>query len=151
MAITNLKDTIGHQAPSQPARTKAKVEQLKQDSEIKKALEQTAGSREPARLSVDKKQKMFLGTYAVVLLSLGALYYLLRLHVFNIGEALIAFLQRADLGALAIATVVAIGKSVDVYLIDRVDDAVAEYNIRRILKLVLRACDRADCHIGALR
>jgi len=72
----------------------------------------------------------------VILLSLGALYYLLRLHVFNIGDTLIAFLQRADLGGLAIATVVAIGKSIDVYLIDRVDDAVAEYNIRRILKLV---------------
>ncbi len=136
MATTNLKDTLEHQVPSSPARTKAKVEQLKQDSEIKKALEQTAGGREPAPLTVNKKQKMFLGTYVVILLSLGALYYLLRLHVFNIGDTLIAFLQRADLGGLAIATVVAIGKSIDVYLIDRVDDAVAEYNIRRILKLV---------------
>src|SRR3989454_4359075 len=136
MATTNPKDALAHQVSSSPARTKAKVEQLKQDSEIKKALEQTAGSREPAPLTVNKKQKMFLGTYVVILLSLGALYYLLRLHLFNIGDTLIAFLQRADLGALAIATVVAIGKSIDVYLIDRVDDAVAEYNIRRILKLV---------------
>jgi small-conductance mechanosensitive channel len=136
MATAELNKTLARPGTDSSPDTKSKVEQLKQDSEIKKALEQTAGSKEPAPLTVNKKQKMFLGTYAVILLSLGALYYLLRLHVFNIGDASIAFLQRADLGALAIATVVAITKSVDVYLIDRVDDAVAEYNIRRILKLV---------------
>lgn len=47
-----------------------------------------------------------------------------------------AFLQRADLGALASATVIVLMKSIDVFLIDSVDNAVAEYNIRRVLKLI---------------
>jgi small-conductance mechanosensitive channel len=49
---------------------------------------------------------------------------------------LLAFLQRADLGAIGIATAIALFKSIDVYLIDRVDDPVAKYNIRRVLKLI---------------
>src|SRR5207245_6400818 len=63
-------------------------------------------------------------------------YYLLRLHLLDIGAAALSFLQRADVGAIAIATIVALFKSIDVYLIDRVDDPVAEYNIRRVLKLI---------------
>jgi small-conductance mechanosensitive channel len=49
---------------------------------------------------------------------------------------MLTFSRRALLGAIAIATVVAIAKSIDVYLIDRVDDHVAQYNVRRVLKLI---------------
>ncbi len=111
------------------------VEELKQQGDIKKALQQTAGAQ-PAPSTVQKKQKFFLGTYIVVLLVLGGLYYLLRLHLLGITAGVLSFLQRADLGAIAIATIVALFKSIDVYLIDRVDDPVAEYNIRRVLKLI---------------
>src|SRR5438309_1723468 len=104
--------------------TEAKVEQLKQHSDIQKALKQTAAAKETSSPTVEKKQKMFLGTYALVVVVLGAVYYILKLQLFNLGQPLIAFLQRADLGAIAIATVIAAGKSIDVYLIDRVDDAV---------------------------
>ena len=111
------------------------VEELKQQGDIKKALQQTAGAQ-PAPSTVQKKQKFFLGTYVVVVFVLGGLYYLLRLHRFDIAAGVLSFLQRADLGAIAIATIVALFKSIDVYLIDRVDDPVAEYNIRRVLKLI---------------
>ena len=111
------------------------VQELKQQGDIKKALQQTAGAQ-PAPSTVQKKQKFFLGTYVVVLLVLGGLYYLFRLHLLDIAPAVLSFLQRADLGAIAIATIVALFKSIDVYLIDRVDDPVAEYNIRRVLKLI---------------
>lgn len=113
-----------------------KVEELKQHSDIKKALQQTAGVASVSSPHVEKKQKMFLVTYLVSLVLLAGLYYLLRLQFMPLGPALRAFLQRADLGAIGIATVIALVKSIDVFLIDRVDDAVAEYNIRRVLKLI---------------
>ena len=50
MATTDVRQ-IAHQVSSSPTQTEARVEQLKQDSEIKKALEQTAGAKEPAPLS----------------------------------------------------------------------------------------------------
>jgi small-conductance mechanosensitive channel len=115
-----------------PANTDAKVEQLKQQSDIKKALKQTGGAQETASPSVEKTQKMFLLTYGLVLLVLGTLYYVLKLSFFNTGQSVTTFLLRADLGAMVIATT----KSIDVLLVERVDDPVSEYNIRRILKLV---------------
>ena len=114
---------------------KDKVEELKQHGDIKKALEQTGGPP-VSRPQVEKKQKTFLLTYLVVLLLLLVIYYMLRLEFVPVGPALRAFLHRADLGAIAIATVFTLVKSIDVFLIDRVDDAVAEYNIRRVLKLI---------------
>jgi small-conductance mechanosensitive channel len=114
----------------------SEVQRLKQHSDVKKALKQT-GSVPPATPpTVEKKQKMFLGTYVLVLLILAGFYFFLRLPLFGIAEALRPFLQRADLGAMTIASVIAVFKSVDVYLIDRVEDTVAEYNIRRVLKLI---------------
>jgi small-conductance mechanosensitive channel len=116
-------------------RQKDKVEELKQHGDIKKALEQTGGGP-VSRPQVEKKQKMFLLTYVVSLLLLLGLYYMLRLEFVPVGPTVRAFLHRADLGAMAIATVITLVKSIDVFLIDRVDDAVAEYNIRRVLKLI---------------
>ncbi|HEV7398183.1 MAG TPA: mechanosensitive ion channel family protein [Pyrinomonadaceae bacterium] len=121
-------------APS--ANRDAEVERLKQRSDIKKALQQTAGAPVTSAPTVEKKQKFFLGTYLLLLIILAGLYYLLRLQWFGIAPAWLSFLQRADLGAIGIATVIASAKTIDVYLVDRVSDPVAEYNIRRILKLI---------------
>src|SRR5947209_3181165 len=90
---------------------KAEVEDLKQQSDIKKALQQTAGAPPAPSPTVEKKQKMFLGTYAVIFLVLAGAYYFLQLHLFTLSPALLKFLQRADLGALAIATVICVFKS----------------------------------------
>jgi len=49
-----------------------------------------------------EKQKFFLGTYVVVVLVLGGLYYLLRLPLLDVGAAVLSFLRRADQGAIAI-------------------------------------------------
>ncbi|HSS22776.1 MAG TPA: mechanosensitive ion channel family protein [Pyrinomonadaceae bacterium] len=114
----------------------ANVEELKQRSDVKKALQQTAGAQPATSPRVEKKQKIFFRTYALFLLVFVGFYYLLKLQLIAISPAILTFLQRATLGAIAIATTIALVKSIDVYLIDRVDDAVAEYNIRRILKLI---------------
>jgi small-conductance mechanosensitive channel len=118
-----------------PGGQDAKVEELKQQSDIKKALQQTAGQPPPST-KVEKKHKMFLGTYVLLVLLFVGVYYFLKIRLFAIGPAMLTFSRRALLGAIAIATVVAIAKSIDVYLIDRVDDHVAQYNVRRVLKLI---------------
>src|SRR5882762_7399066 len=115
-----------------PKDRESEVEALKQQSDVQKALKQTAGGPPTPSPTVEKKQKVFFLTYAVVLLLLTGLYYFLKHYVLQVGR----FPPKAVLGAIAIATVVTAVKSIDVYLIDRVDDAVAEYNIRRVLKLV---------------
>jgi small-conductance mechanosensitive channel len=114
----------------------AEVEELKQQTDVKKALQQTAGAQPAPKTSVETQHRKFLGAYGLFLLLLGAFYYFLKLQFLPLSPTWLAFLLRADLGAIAIATLVTIVKSLDVYLLDRVKNAVTEFNIRRILKLI---------------
>jgi small-conductance mechanosensitive channel len=119
-----------------PKSRAAAVEELKQQTDVKKALQQTAGVQPPVKTNVETQQRKFLGVYALFLFLLGVCYYFLKIQMLPLSPAWLAFLLRADLGTIAIATLVTVVKSIDVYLLDRVDDAVAEFNIRRILKLI---------------
>jgi hypothetical protein len=53
--------------------------------------------------------------------------------------------------AIAIATVIVLVKSIDVFLIDRVDDSVAEYNIRRVLRRHLPTPHSPHRHLSTFR
>ena len=116
--------------------TEEKVQELKQDSDIQKALDQTAQPKEDIRVPAERKQKLFLGSYLLLLLLLSGGYYLLRLRLLPIGETYLPFLQRMLLGAMAIDITLALARAVDVYFISRVQDSASSYNIRRIVRLV---------------
>ena len=81
------------------------VEQLKQQEDVKRALKQTAGNKETARPAVETKHKLFIGTYALVLIALGGVYYLLRLRFFGFAGRYLPLLQRLILGVMAIVLV----------------------------------------------
>jgi small-conductance mechanosensitive channel len=119
-----------------PVTTEEKIEQLKQDSDVQKALDQTASPREAVVIPTESKQKLFLGTYFVILLLLSACYYLLRLRLFRVGEAYLPLLQRLLLGTMAIVISIGVAKAVDYYFISRLTDSVSQYNMRRIVKLI---------------
>jgi small-conductance mechanosensitive channel len=119
------------------ASTKEKVEELKQDTEVQKALEQTTPPQETATPPGKRKRKFFLTPYFLALVLLGTGYYLLHLAVFHIAETYYLFLRRFCLGSIAIVMALAIAKTLDTYLISKVEDAASEYNIRRILNLVI--------------
>jgi small-conductance mechanosensitive channel len=116
--------------------TKEKVEKLKQDSEIQKALDQTAAPEQALSLPSKRRHKFFLTTYLLVLALLGASYYLVHLRIVHIADAYFPFLQRLCLGSFAIVAVLTVARALDFYLINNVHDAASKYNIRRILKLV---------------
>src|SRR2546425_209541 len=136
MSKSDPNNLVDQPVSGPPKDRESEVKELKQKSDVQKALKQTGGGKPAPSPTVEKKQKMFLGTYVLILLLLVGVYYLLKFHLVNIVPSLLAFLMRADLGAIAIATVVALVKIIDVFLIDRVDDPVSEYNIRRVLKLL---------------
>src|SRR6266550_113177 len=118
------------------ASTKEKVEELKQDTEVQKALDQTAPPQEAFALPRKQRRRWFLTTYLLLLFLLGAAYYLIHLRIVHIAEAYFLFLQRFCLGSVAIVIALAIAKTLDTYLISEVKDAASEYNSRRILNLV---------------
>jgi small-conductance mechanosensitive channel len=112
------------------------VEHLKKQKEVKQALEQTAGSKEQAAPKVETKDKLWFGTYVLLLIGLGVLYYLFTLRFFGLQETLVLRLLGYTRGAIFVVIVLMISKAVQVYLIGRIHDSVNQYNLKRILRLI---------------
>src|SRR5687767_8969794 len=94
-----------------------KVEQLKEDEDVRRALEQTAGNKASAKPKVEAKHKLGLGIYILILFGLGVFYYLLRLEILKFGETYTPPIQRGTLGAMAIVVILMISKIIKVYFI----------------------------------
>jgi small-conductance mechanosensitive channel len=113
------------------------VEQLKQREEIKRALKQTASAaKESPAPDVKARHKIFIGSYVLVFLALGGVYYLLRLRFFGFAARYVPLIQRLTLGAMAVVLVLAAAKIINVYVIGRLDDEVTQYNLKRVLRLI---------------
>ena len=64
----------------------AKVEQLKQDDDIRRELEQASPDIEPKKPVVETKHKFWLLTYLLALIGFAVIVYLLRLDFFDFGR-----------------------------------------------------------------
>lgn len=115
---------------------KAEVEKLKKDEDVRRALEQTAGNKKQAMPKVEAKHKFWLGTYLLLLLGFGAAYYALRLEFFGFAALYVPPLQRLALGAMAVVVVLMLSRAVKIYLIDRLNDNAARFNLKRIINLL---------------
>src|SRR2546421_4506503 len=116
----------------------AEVEQVKQQDDVKRALKQTSTVKPPEEKPKAKTtDKLWLGTHAIVLLSLVVLYYVLQFKVFGFAARFIPFIQKLDKTAITIVLALAVAKVVDVYLIGRLDSPVSRYNLRRVAKMIL--------------
>jgi small-conductance mechanosensitive channel len=124
-------------ATGEEVQVEAQVEQLKQRADIQRALKQTAGNKEPTRPKVAAKHKFFFGTYLLCLVGLGVGYYLFSLSYFGLSETARAFLQRYTRGAILIVLVLLAEQLVNALLISRLDDMVARYNLKRVLRLLV--------------
>lgn len=114
-----------------------KVEQLKNQEDVRLALQQTATTKEVAKPVVETSQKVWIITYILLLLCLGGLYYLLRLSFFGFAAKYVPLIQRFTLGAMEIVLMLAAFKVISVYVIGRLEDSASRYNLNRILKLLV--------------
>lgn len=111
------------------------VEEVKQDADVQRALKQ-ATPAEKSEAQVRTRDKFLIGTHLVLFVVLGALYQVLK-------SQFPGFVGKYPLVlklVLAIAVVVAcmMGlRLIDVYLIGRVRNAVYQYNLKRVSRLVL--------------
>jgi small-conductance mechanosensitive channel len=126
-------------------REKAEAERLKrQDEDVKRALEQTGGkalnpeeaAREGRPPRGAGRHKLWIVTYLLGLVALGALHYAVRLEFFDFAEAYRPPVLRAITGATAVVFVLAAAKFVGAFLIDPLADAASRYNLHRVLRFV---------------
>jgi small-conductance mechanosensitive channel len=113
------------------------AEELKEkDPEVRKALEETAGKKPTELPKVETRQKFWIGSYLLLLLAFGVLYYLIRLGFFSFAGGYTQLIQRLTAGAMAIVLVLVAQKAVKIYLIEPVSDAAARFNLNRIVTLI---------------
>ncbi len=120
---------------------KKEVEQLKEDPEVQRALKRTAGTPEHAKEPppVKKGQKLWIVSYIFALLALGGIFYALRLEALWLGlaEPYRPTFIRLTVGLMAVVLTLAVAKLIDSYAIARLDDAPVEFNLRRVLRLLV--------------
>jgi small-conductance mechanosensitive channel len=117
---------------------KAEIEQLKEQEDVKAALKLTAGTKEAAVKPVAKMEdKLWFGTYILVLLGLLAFYYLLGSDIFPTPGKYVSLLRQLSVGAILVVLAMAIAKSIRVYLISQIENRPARYNLTRVLNLVV--------------
>jgi len=117
---------------------KAEVEQLKEQEDVKAALKQTPGTPEAAVKPVAKMEdKLWFGTYLLVLLVLLALYYALGSNLFPAQSKAIFLIRQWTVGAILVVLVLAVARSILVYWISQVENRPARYNLTRVLKFVV--------------
>jgi small-conductance mechanosensitive channel len=112
------------------------VAQLKEDEDVRHALQQTAGNKPAAKPKVEAKHKLGLGVYVLMLLGFGVFYYLLRLEFFDFAARFVPPIQRATLGAMSVVLILMLAKILKVYLISRVNNRSAQYNLQRVVNLL---------------
>jgi small-conductance mechanosensitive channel len=115
---------------------RAEVEQLKQRPDVQAALSETSKT-EAEKPKAETKDKVWFGSYVLLLIGLAVLYYLFGLRFFGLPDTVVAYLLRYTRGVILIVLVLTLSKAVQVYLIGRVHDTVNRFNLRRILRLLI--------------
>lgn len=119
------------------AERQAQVEQLKQKDEVKQALKQTPGNKRQDAPKAETKDKLWFGSYVLLLIGLGVLYYLFTLRFFGLSEVVVTRLLAATRGAVFVVLALGLAKAIQVFLIGRIHDTVNQYNLKRILRLIV--------------
>ena len=115
----------------------AKAEQLKrEDEDVRRALEQTAGPKPPKHRKVEAKHKVWVGTYLALLLTLGVLYYFIRHGVFEALGDYQPLAERLVTGLMAVLLVLITRTAIKGFLIEPLEDAAARFNLNRIVNLI---------------
>jgi small-conductance mechanosensitive channel len=113
-----------------------KVERLKENAEVRHALEQTGGNKPLAKPKVEAKHKLGIGIYVLLLLGFAVFYYILRLEFLKFGERFDTPVQRGTLAAMTIVLILILSKIIKVFLISRVRNRSSQYNLRRVVNLL---------------
>src|SRR5690349_8977016 len=113
-----------------------KVEQLKEQEDIKTALQQTSSAVPPPVPAMENQDKFWFAIYILILVVLLTLYYFVGSKLFPANITDVPSLQRWLIGAILIVLLLAIAKSIRIYWIKQIHNKPARYNLTRVLNLL---------------
>ena len=109
------------------------AEKIEQDPKVRRELNRTSGRiKQTVTRTADK---LVIGTHAVLLLALGAFYFLLGLKFFGFATKYVPSIDRLTLAAMSVVLVLAILKLIEVFFIDRIENPVSKYTLKRVFRL----------------
>ena len=98
------------------------AEKIEQDPTVRRELNRTGGRiKQTVTRTADK---FLIVTHAILLLALGAFYFLLGLKFFGFATRYVPSIGRLTLAAMAVILVLAIRKLIDVFFIGRIENPV---------------------------
>lgn len=112
------------------------VADLKTDKSVRRELEQTTGSDKAKKPKVDTGNKFRIGILVLLFIAFAVLYYASRFNYLDFASDWPLPVQRIILGGLAIVLVLLITSVVKAYLVGRLLDAAARYNLNRVANLL---------------
>jgi small-conductance mechanosensitive channel len=110
------------------------VEKIEQDPEVRRELNRTMGRIK--EIVTPTGDKLVIGTHAILLIILGAFYFLLDLRFFGFATRYVPAIQKLTLAGMSVVLVLAILKLIEVYFIGRVENPVSKYTLKRVFRLV---------------
>lgn len=113
------------------------TEMLLRQPEVRRALDEATGRRQSRPVRLETRHRLTLGTTLLLLLALAVLHYALRDPWFDFLGEYHPVAQRLTLGAIAALLVLGLARLVDALWIARLDSPVTQYNLRRVLNLVV--------------
>jgi small-conductance mechanosensitive channel len=123
-----------------PINEKKKAEELKrEDPDVAREIAKTATPDEvlPSETAHRGKRPLAaLGVYGLIFIGITVVYYLIHWNTVRIVGTYQPLIERALMGMLAILFVLALLTILRAYLISRIEDAAARYNLKRVANLL---------------
>ena len=111
------------------------VEEVKQDADVQRALKQATPMEERKGPVARARDKFVIGTHLFLLIALGAVHQLLNRWPGLVGKYPIVSKLVLAVGVIVVCLMVL--RLIDVYFIGRVQNAVYQYNLRRVSRLLV--------------
>ena len=113
------------------------AEQLSKQPDVRKELERTGGAKKPAeKVKAEPRDKFWFVTHGLLLIGCAVLYWLIGSKFIPLIESEVNLSHRFLRGVALAIIVLTTAKSVKVYAIGRLEDAVTRFTLKRILYLV---------------
>src|SRR5882762_3225479 len=112
------------------------AEQLSKQPDVRKELERTGAKKPEEKVKAEPKDKFWFVTHGLLLIGCAVLYWLIGSKFIPLVESEVDLSHRFLRGVALVIVVLATAKSVKVYAIGRLEDAVTRFTLKRILYLV---------------
>jgi small-conductance mechanosensitive channel len=113
-----------------------KVEEVKQDADVQRALKQATPAEKSEGPVVRVRDKFLIGTHLFLLVVLAVLHWFLRYRFSGFVQNY-PLVLKLILALVVVVVCLMVLRLIDVYFIGRFQDVVYQYNLKRVSRLVL--------------